>query len=57
MNLIKFMLNTRTRLFLFAFLNGAAVFLRRLRLSAPTNQKIGSGSVAALKWRLRLRNT
>ena len=57
MNLIKFMLNTRTRLFLFAFLNGAAVFLRRLRLSAPTNKKIGSGSVAALKWRLRFRNT
>ena len=41
--------NTKTRLLFFAFSKDAveAVLQRRLRLSAPTDQKIGSG--AALK--------
>ena len=45
------MLNTRTRLFFSAFRkdeDGAAL-RSRFRLSAPTDQKIGYGSEAALK--------
>ena len=52
---------TRERLFFLAFLKvpaGAAAALKRLlRFSAPTERKIGSGSGAASKLRLRLCNT
>ena len=52
-NWTEFISNTITRLFFFAFpKNGAGAALKsRLRLSAPTDQKIesGTGSGAALK--------
>ena len=45
------MFDTKTRVSFFSYLTGAAgaALIWRLRLTAPTYKKIGSGSGAALK--------